>query len=120
MATKLGSIVHPWYRGDHERKVNEMATLEEPIRYHDAHQGEVGHDPRILLLQSEKLDKVLWFTYWLSTDESEGKMKWGQGSPMLEEDSLLNLLKRAIEKGFFSDEFLAALYRELGKALKRE
>ena len=118
MATKLGSIVHPWYKGNHEWKVNEIATLKEPIRYHDSHQGEVSYDPRILLLHSEKLDKVLWFAYWLSTDQSEGKMKWGQGSPILEEGTLLNLLKQAIEKGFFSNKFLSELYRELGRVLR--
>jgi hypothetical protein len=118
MVTKEGVIVHPWYKGNHEWKVNQIARLKEPIRYHDSHQGKVSYDPKILLLEAERLGKVLWFAYWLSTDKTEGKMKWGQGSPMLEEDALLNLLKQAIEKGFFSEKFLTELYRELGKALK--
>jgi len=117
MVTKEGVIVHPWYRGNHEWKVNGIAEGP-PIHYDDSHQGNVAYAPKILLLGSEKLRKVLWFTYWIATSKTGGKMKWGQGAPMLEEDALLNLLKQAIEKGFFSEKFLTGLYRELGKALK--
>jgi len=45
-------------------------------------------------------------------------MKWGQGSPMLDEDAFLDLLRQATDKGFFSQKFLVDLYHELGKALK--
>ena len=55
---------------------------------------------------------------WIATSKTGGKMKWGQGSPMLEEGALLSLLRQAIEKGFFSGGFLRKLHQELDKALK--
>ncbi len=55
---------------------------------------------------------------WIATSKTGGKMKWGQGSPMLDEDAFLDLLRQATDKGFFSQKFLVDLYHELGKALK--
>jgi len=46
-------------------------------------------------------------------------MKWGQGSPMLEESVLLNLMKEAIKQGLFTKDFLKGLARELDGALSR-
>ena len=118
MVTKVGSGVHPWYKGNHEWKVNGIAKLKEAIQYHDSHQGKVSYDPKILLLDSEKVGRALWFAYWVSTDKTEGKMKWGQGSPVLEEDNLLQLLKDAIRQEFFSKDFLTELANEVNKGLK--
>ena len=118
MVTKERVVVHPWYKGNHEWKVNGIAEVPQPIHYDDSQQGKVAYAPKILLLGSERLRKVLWFTYWIATSKTGGKLKWGQGSPMLEEEALLDLLKQATEKGFFSEKFLTKLYRELDKALK--
>ena len=118
MVTTEGSTVHPWYKGTHEWQVKSIARLPKPIEYPDPVQGKVSYDPRILMLGSEKLSKVLWFTYWIATGKTEGKMKWGQGSPMLEESVLLSLMKEAIKQGFFTNDSLRELSRELDEALK--
>ena len=118
MKTHIGSKVHPWYKGNHEWVVRNIAELNKPIEYPDSEQGAVGYDPKIMLLEDEKGDKVLWFAYWISTNKTNGKMKWGQGSPMLEEDTLLELFKDAIEKNILSKTFLRKLNREIGVALK--
>jgi len=118
MVTTEKATVHPWYKGNHEWKVKGIAKLNEPIQYYDLNQGKVSYDPRILLLDSEKTGKVSWFAYWISTDKTKGKLKWGQGPPVLEEDSLLYLLKEAIRQNFFDRDFLKELVNELNKALK--
>lgn len=118
MVTKEGVIIHPWYKGNHEWKVKGIAKLNKLIQYHDLRQGKVGYDPKILLLDSEKTGRALWFAYWISTDKTKGKLKWGQGPPVLEEDSLLQLLKEAISQNFFGRDFIEELASELNKALK--
>lgn len=119
METNVGSTVHPWYKGTHEWRVKGIAKLPQSIQYDNSHRGKVSYDPKILLLGSEKLSKVLWFTYWMSTNKTGGKMKWGQGPPMLEENVLLNLLKGAIKQDFFTKDFLKELAGELNKALSK-
>jgi len=119
MRTKVGSTVHPWYKGVHEWQVEAIAELPQPIEYDDPVQGKVSYDPKMVPLKSPKHGNVLWFTYWISTNKTQGKMKWGQGSPMLEEDVLLNLMKEAIEQGFFTNDFLKGLARELNEALSK-
>ena len=86
MPADVGSIVHPWYKGVHEWRVKEVAKLANPIEYRDAEQGNVKYDPKIMLLESKSVGEVLWFPYWISTKKTQGKMKWGQRPPMLEED----------------------------------
>ena len=117
MVAKVGSMVHPWYKGNHEWKVEGIAKLNEPIQYHDLYQGKVSYDPKIVLLDSGKMGNALWFAYWISTAKTKDKMKWGQGSPVLEEDSLLHLLREAISQNFFTKDFLRKLSSELDKAL---
>jgi len=113
MATTTGSKVHPWYKATHAWQVVDVVRLKQSIRYRDGKQGNVSYDPRIMLLENETKCKVLWFTYWLATDKSKGKLKWGQGSPMLEENALLELMRQAIKSGFFSQDFLKGLANEL-------
>ena len=118
MKTKVGSKVHPWYKGNHEWEVKGIAGLEKPIKYDDPMQGEVGYYPKIMLLEGEKVDKVLWFTYWISTNKTKGKSKWGQGPPMLEENVLLDLMRDGVRKGLFSRKFLQELCSEIESGLK--
>jgi len=113
MKTKVGSKVHPWYKGSHEWEVKSIAEIRRPIEYHDPEQGKVNYDPKIMELEGERVGKVLWFNYWMSTSKTEGKMKWGGGPPMLEERVLLQLMNDAIKKGLFSERFKQDLYREL-------
>ena len=115
---KVGDMVHPWYKGNHEWEVKDIAELKQPIEYPDSEQGEVRYDPKIMLLESKKVGKVLWFTYWIATDKTTGKLKWGQGPPMLEERVLLELIKDAIKKKIFSKAFLEGLNNELKTVLR--
>ena len=112
MPADVGNIVHPWYRGVHEWVVKKVAKLDKPIDYKDNAQGNVQYDPKIMLLDSQK-GEVLWFPYWLSTDKTQGKMKWGQRPPILEEGVLFKLLEDAIEKDMFSKQFLRKLQEEI-------
>jgi hypothetical protein len=112
MVTSTGSTVHPWYKGNHEWKVKGVAQLEQPIKYKDEQQGEVKYDPKIMRLEAPTGCPVLWFNYWISTDKTGGKMKWGGGPPVLEEYVFLELMKKAIKNGLLSDDFINALQKE--------
>ncbi len=70
------------------------------------------------MLESEEAGKVLWFPYWMATDKTKGKMKWGQRPPVLEEKVFLKLMREAIKKGLFSEKSLQDLYRESQLVLK--
>lgn len=113
MVAEVGDTVHPWYKGIHEWRINKVVKLEKPIEYRDDEQGEVKFDPKILLLESPSTSPVLWFVYWMSTTKTKGKMKWGGGPPMIEEEVLLKLMKDAIKKDMFSSKFLKDLQRQI-------
>jgi len=117
MRTKVGSTVHPRYKGVATWQVNGIAGLSQPIEYSDPVQGQVSYDPRILLLECPEHGKVLWFAYWISTSKTRGRVKWGQGPPMLEENVLLKLLEESTRQGLFSRDFLKGLVRESQRAL---
>ena len=114
-----GSVVHPWYKGIHEWQVEGVSKPPQLIEYTDAVQGNVRYAPVILSLRSLPNERALWFTYWISTDKTKGRLKWGGGSPMLEESVLLDLLKGAIQQGFFTEDFLRQLDSELKLASRR-
>ncbi|MBI2958510.1 MAG: hypothetical protein HYY32_06665 [Chloroflexi bacterium] len=120
MAAAVGSTVHPWYKGTHEWHVKGMAELETPIKYEDTGQGEVVYAPKILRLSGGKVGRVLWFSYWMATKRTKGKIKWGQGPPVLEEPVLLELLKNGVRENLFTRSFLKKLHREIGTALGTE
>lgn len=118
MKTAVGSTVHPWYKGAHEWRVRGIAQLKQPIEYPDSEQGNVSYDPKIMLLEAEGVGKVLWFPYWMATDKTKGRMKWGQRPPVLEERVFFELMKNAVKKGLFSKTLLKRLDRELKSALE--
>ena len=113
MPTSIGSKVHPWYKGNHEWKIKAVAQLEQPVKYQDKDQGDVSYDPKIMLLEAPAGCSVLWFNYWISTDKTLHKMKWGGGAVLLEESVLLELMKKAISNGLLSQDFLTALAKEI-------
>jgi hypothetical protein len=118
MTTTVGSIVHPWYKGVHEWRVRATVELERPIGYMDPVQGIVHYSPKIMKLEGESGNKVLWFNYWMSTNKTNGKMRYGGGPPMLEEGVFLELMKDGIQKGLFSKSFLKKLDSEIQSCLK--
>lgn len=117
---KTGVRVHPWYKGTHEWRVKGVAELKKPIGYDDSVQGKVSYDPKIMLLESERIGEVLWFPYWIATSKTGGKMKWGQRPPILEESVLMELIKASVRQGFLSRGFLEDLERELKLALRSQ
>ncbi len=119
MVTKVGSKVHPWYKGSHEWQVDGIVELSKPIEYVDSIQGDVKYAPKILKLSCPEHRKVLWFAYWSATSKTKGKLKWGQGPPMLEESALQRLLTDAIRQDFFNKGFLKNLKREIESALSK-
>ena len=115
MAPKIGNVVHPWYKGTHEWKINNIAELSKHIEYRDDEQGEVKYDPKIIQLENKTGCTVLWFPYWMSTTKTNNKLKWGQRPSILEESTLLELMKDAIRKKMLSDDFLKKLKCEIEK-----
>ena len=117
MASGVGDTVHPWYKGIHEWTVKKVATLKKPVEWEDKEQGHVKYEPKIMKLESPSLGEVLWFPYWLSTNNTQGKFKWGQRPPMLEESVLFELIQEAIRQDMFSQKFLRNLKEEILKKL---
>ncbi len=119
MGTKVGSKVHPRSKGIAKWEVEAISKLPKPLHWSDEEGlGEVTYDPKILWLSCLGHEKVLWFAYWIATSNTEGKLKWGQGAPMLEENSLVALLGSAIDQGFFTSTSLKQLNRVIESALK--
>ncbi|MDD5704142.1 MAG: hypothetical protein PHU23_19080, partial [Dehalococcoidales bacterium] len=87
--------------------------------YQDPEQGLVIYAPKILKLNNNNSEKVFWFTYWISTDKTKGRLKWGQGPPVLEEDVLEELLKQGIKQNLFSSHFLERLRAEIDSILEK-
>ncbi len=118
MKTTVGSMVHPWYKGNHEWQVKGIAELNQPIQWDDPVQGKVSYEPKIMELEGEGVGKVLWFNYWILTSKTGEKTEWGGGPPMLEESVILELIRDAMKKGLFTKGFVAELHREVQLALK--
>lgn len=110
MVANVGSKVHPRYKGCDDWEVRAVAELSKLLKWEDDYfGGEVSYSPRLLWLTCKKIDKALWFAYWISNPNTRGKLAWGQGPPVLEEDEFLALITNAIKQGFFTENFLNAL-----------
>ena len=90
--------------------VSKVARVKQPVKCDCEEIGTALFDPTIVKIQWEKSpseDKnEFWFPYWITIG---GKEKYGQFAPMIGEKALLELLKDAIEQGFFSKSFLKGL-----------
>jgi hypothetical protein len=113
MVKEIGSSAHPWYKDNHQWKVKGIAELQQPVKYLDRQQGSVIYEPKIMQLESPNGCTALWFNYWISTAKTGGKMKYGGGPLVLEEYTLLELMKEAISNNLFSKDFLKALGKEI-------
>jgi len=56
----------------------------------------------------------IWFTYWITI---HGQEKYGQYAPMIGQKALLELMTKAIRKGFFTEKFLRGLRDSIEKKL---
>ncbi len=96
------------YWGEYE--VQGVVKLDVPVRCHSLEKGDVEFNPTIVKLAWDRdpsEDKhEFWFPYWISID---GKEKYGQFAPMVGQKALLELLSKAMDRGFFQVDFLEAL-----------
>ncbi len=98
-----------------------VVKLAEPVVCQSSERGKALFNP--LLVQIEwgsppSGDKhEFYFPYYI-TFEDEGKEKYGGFAAMMGEDSLLELLEKAIRRGFFSENFLHRLHKTITDKLK--
>jgi len=120
MEAGVGSRVHPRYKGIAEWDVKAIAALPKPLEWEDKSLlGKVTYKPKMLWLTCSEYKRVVWFAYWMATSRTQGKVRWGGGPPILEEDTFLELLKLAIKQGFFTDSFLRSLKGEIELSLNK-
>lgn len=114
---KVGKRSKAKYWGAFE--VLDVVTLNSPVKCFSGEKGEVHFNPTIVKLawdrdpSEDKHD--LWFPYWISID---GKEKYGQFAPMVGQKALLELLSKAIDRGFFQVDFLEALGCKISEYLQ--
>jgi len=101
--------------------VKDVVRLRNKIECTSKEKGKVLFNPTIVKLEwenppsSDKND--IWFPYWIQID---GKEKYGQFAPMIGEGGLLELLRGAIEKNYFSDSFLLSLQEAIQDKLNQK
>jgi len=94
-----------------EFTVKKVAQLKAPEIAHSAEVGKALFN-YTLVQRQWKADGGynFWFPYWVTI---KGKERFGQYAPMMGEDSLLELLREAIRKEFFSKNFLNQLHQTI-------
>lgn len=99
--------------------VKQVACLKRPVECTSDVVGTALFEPTIVKIEWEKSpsdDKhEFWFPYWITIS---GKQKYGQFAPMMGENSFLELLQRAIDQDFFSEDFLKSLGQVISQKLK--
>ena len=86
--------------------VKKVAQLKKSVHGYSQEIGETLFNPTLVQIQWENGGHEYWFPYWITI---KGREKYGQYAPMMDEDSLLELLQEAIKKEFFSQNFLHKL-----------
>ncbi|MEM4213450.1 MAG: hypothetical protein QXO63_03990 [Thermoplasmatales archaeon] len=100
-------------------KVQDIVMLDSPVKCFSEEKGEVDFNPTIVKISwdhdpsEDKHD--LWFPYWITIN---GKEKYGQFAPMVGQKALLELLSKAIDRGFFQTDFLEKLRRKITEYLQ--
>ena len=93
--------------------VKKVVRLNKPVECFSKDKGKALFNPTIVKLEWDippSPDKnEFWFPYWITWVDIDGKERYGQYSPMIGEKALLELLKGAIAKDFFSNNFLINL-----------
>jgi len=119
MVADVGSKVHPRYKGISEWEIKGIAKPAQLLKWSDKYfGGEVSQSPRLLELGSPKINKAFWFAYWMATPRTKSKLRWGGAPPVLEENTLLKLMKSAVKQGFFTRNFLNELKSEIEAELR--
>lgn len=114
---KIGDKGKAKYWGEYI--VRNIVELRDPVACHSDEIGKALFKPTIAKI--EWLEKPpsrdqhdIWFPYWIVI---KGREKFGQFAPMIGQKALLELLKKAVKKGFFSVRFLRNLKRAIEKEL---
>jgi hypothetical protein len=114
---KEGQKTHTKYWGNFE--VEKIAKLRQPVICHSEETGEAEFMPVIAKIKWEKPPSSdvneFWFPYWIKI---KGKERYGQFSPMIGKDALLQLLREAIRQNFFDKEFLLGLTETIKEKLE--
>jgi len=111
---KIGKKTNAKYWG--EFIVEDIVELHESVKCYSKIKGDVEFKPTIVKIKwkdnpsDDKHD--LWFPYWMVID---GKEKYGQYAPMIGQKAFLELIEKAIEKGFFTNLFLMKLKNYIEK-----
>jgi hypothetical protein len=105
---------HAKYWGNYTAK--SVVRLKEQVHCYSQEKGDVLFNPTIVKLEwdippsDDKND--IWFPYWITVGKGS-KEKYGQYAPMIGEKALLELLKGAIAKNYFSPDFLQGLRKAI-------
>jgi hypothetical protein len=97
--------------------VEEVIRLDKPVECKSDVVGTVLFNPTLVKIHWDKPPSVqheFWFPYWITIN---GKEKYGQFAPMIPEAALLELMQKAIERGFFSKDFLSRLQTTISRRL---
>jgi hypothetical protein len=102
--------------------VKKVARLTKPVECLSRDKGKALFNPTMVKLEWDippSSDKnEFWFPYWITWVDIDGKERYGQYSPMIGEKALLELLKGAITKDFFSNSFLSELNKAISSKLQ--
>lgn len=98
--------------------VQKVVNLAQPVACIGIDGREVDFNPTIVKIQWDrppsKQGHEIWFPYWQTID---GKERYGRYAPMIGETALLELLSKAIDQDFFSEDFLGQLKNKLDEKL---
>jgi hypothetical protein len=99
--------------------VKQVAQLAKPVECFSEVKGKALFEPTLVKIEWGKAPSdashEFWFPYWITW--ADGKQRYGQGAPMIGETSLLELLEKAIQEEFFSDNFLRRLQKTINDKL---
>ena len=100
------------HRGEFE--IKKVIRLEHPVLLPHDDREEVLFNPTLAKIHWKSRpdnEDEFWFPHWITT---KGKERFaGQNAPMMDEDSLFELLQEAIRREFFSDNFLYQLHKTI-------
>jgi len=96
-------------------QVQKLVKLKEPVEYCDDKGKRFFFHPLLAQIKWKNTgDLELWLTYYIQKEGEKPRFA-GQFSPMVSEDSFVELLVGAIEEGFFSPRSLSTLQQAISK-----
>ena len=99
----------------------EVINLRKPVECYSKNKGKALFNPTMVKLKWDtppsKDRNDIWFPYWITWADINNKERYGQYAPMIGEKAVLELLKGAIDKDFFSKSFLIGLNKAISSKL---